>query len=233
MSKLRQILAKLNLEENDLNELEDSLNGFIDEEKTGLKNKNSELLGKLSKIKGLDVDLLLEQQKDNEVNDYIKHIKDGTAKEFIEQIRASERQKVEQEFSEAISGKDKELAGWQEKFTDLQTSNDRNLIKDTLRKQLSEIPGINREYIDDIISFAEKEMEVVEENGSRQALYKGRSVKTKDNTPSEIKDWFAKDAKGWMYENTGGTGSGGKQNAAEDIEFEDMDADDLLDEFGL
>lgn len=236
--KVKQFLLSMGLEatEENINMAKEFLDGEISDATGGLKNKNSELLGKLKKFDkytDLDIDSLLEQQKDNEVNDYIQHLKDGTAKEYIENLKASERQKVADEYAKAIAGKDEELTSWQDKFNSLQSKNDESLITETLRQQLAEAKGINKEHIDDIIVFARNQMEIEEVDGQRNAVYKNRGVKTKSGENSSINDWFVENSKPWMLAVKGGMGGAGGQSADIDLDLDEMDADDLADGFDI
>lgn len=212
----------------------------FDSETQGLINKNNELINKNKKFKkyeDLDIEKLMEQQQNNEVNEYLEHIKKGQGAEYLASIRASERNAVEKEFQESIAAKDLSITEWQNQFNGLQSQNDQSMIREHLRTELSKVKGINKSYIDTIIRFATDEMEVEEVEGVRSAAYKGRNIKGTDGQAKTINNWFqdksSDPAFGFFLENMGGTGGAGGQGGQQSGELEEQSGDDILGELGL
>lgn len=216
----------------------------FESETTGLKNKNSELLEKLSgykKFDGLDLDKLKEQASNNEVNELLEALKSGSGLQMLEAIKEKAYNdgygSAEGKYKEHIDGSTKELEQYKEKFLNLQNENDNALINEYLRSELSNIPTINKDYIPAILQFAKSQVSVEEVDGNRVASYKEKGLNEKGKEKS-IADWFNTEGQKtenawWSIQKPGTGGAGGQGGQGGSLDLEDKKGDDLLSEFGL
>lgn len=242
MNEVQKLLAELGLEATPENI--SKVEAMVNTKTTGVDNKNKELLDKMAKYKGyenLDLEKLQAQANDNEVNEYLEHIKKGSGAEYLEAIREAAKQEglkaAEAEYTAHKNGMTSEIEEYKTKFTELQNANDNSLITEYLRDNLSNINGINKDFVDPISAFARDMVEVAEVEGKRTVQYKNAGLNEKGVQRDLANDWFVTESQkaqnAWWSQQKPGSGGAGGQNPGQTGELEDMNGDDILGELGL
>ena len=219
----------------------------IDTEVSGLKNKNSELLGqnqivKVLKEMGLDAEQVKTMAKDNQKKEYLKAVSEDRLEEYLQAIENKGYEKGKAESAEAFESSKTELESVKEKLGVTEKEWNNQIIRNELTKHISSLENVNSAQINDIVDFFvskySNNFEVSEgENGRFLATTdKNNNADNKPKTAADtVKELSQNHA--WIFTGQTGTDTGGNQDdKAKGDALDDIDNasdEDILKSFGF